>query len=345
MTPFHPWPLTASIVLFIVAAIIIGICGVMLTARAERLARDTGLGQAMTGALFLGAITSLAGLITSMTAAFDGHPQLAVSNAVGGIAVQTAFLAMADLIYRHANLEHAAASEANLVQGALLVLLLAIPLLASHTPETTIFGIHPVSILLFTGYLFGLRLLSGAQRHPMWRPRRTIHTQTESQAQRTGQPPGILAWGAFLALASLVAAAGWVVARAGLSIAVHSGFSEGLVGTLFTATTTSLPEAVIAFAAVRRGALTLAVGDIIGGNTFDVLFLSFSDLAYRQGSLYHAITGTQLFWLTISLLMAAVLLLGLIRREKHGIANIGFESFLVLAFYLAGILLLVLDRG
>lgn len=39
-------------------------------------------------------------------------------------------------------------------------------------------------------------------------------------------------------------------------------------------------------AAVRRGALTLAVGDILGGNCFDVLFISGSDVAYREGSIY-----------------------------------------------------------
>lgn len=63
---------------------------------------------------------------------------------------------------------------------------------------------------------------------------------------------------------------------------------------------------------------------------------------YRSGSIYHAVTQVQSFWLALSLLMTAVLLLGLIRREEHGIGNIGFESFLVLVFYLGGLLLLVL---
>ena len=122
-----------------------------------------------------------------------------------------------------------------------------------------------------------------------------------------------------------------------------TGLSEGVVGTLLTATTTSIPEAVIALAAVRRGALTLAVGDIIGGNTLDVLFLSFSDLMYRGGFIYHAVTPVQSFWLALSLLMAAVLLLGLVRREEHGIGNIGFESFLVLVLYLSGVFLLLIS--
>jgi cation:H+ antiporter len=337
------WSLETSIALFLAAALIIGGCGVMVTERAERLAGETGLGQAIMGAVFLGAMTSLSGLITSLTAAFASHPQLSVSNAVGGIAVQTSFLALADLFYRKSNLEHAAASEANLVQGAVLVVLLAIPLLAGFAPDRTLLGMHPVSMLLVAAYLFGLRLVSGAHRVPMWRPRLTRHTQSEGrQRRRPGRRRLLGLWSTFLALAVLVAVAGWMVAVAGLSIADHTGLSEGVVGTLFTATTTSLPEAVIAVAAVRRGALTLAVGDIIGGNTFDVLFLAFSDLAYRGGSIYHAVTPDQSFWLGLSLLMAAVLLLGLLRREQHGIGNIGFESFLVLVFYFSGVLLLVL---
>jgi cation:H+ antiporter len=337
------WPLGLSIALFLVAAVTIGICGVMVTARAERLARDTGLGQAIMGAVFLGAITSLSGLITSLTAAFEGHPQLSVSNAVGGIAIQTAFLALADVFYRKANLEHAAASEANMVQAAVLVALLGIPLLAGFTPETTILGVHPVSFVLIAAYVFGLRLIVGAQHEPMWRPRLTRQTETESN--RKGRPRRariIRLWAQFIILAVAVGIAGWVTARSGLSIAIRTGISEGVIGTLFTATVTSLPEGVIAIAAVRRGAVTLAVGDIIGGNSFDVLFLSFSDLAYRGGSLYHAITSVQSFWLALSLVMAAVLLLGLLRREERGLANIGFESVLVLILYLSGIVLLVM---
>lgn len=336
------WPLHTSLVLFAAAGCVIAVCGVMVTRRAERLARDTGLGQAIMGALFLGAMTSLAGLITSLTAAFDGHPELSVSNAVGGIAVQTTFLALADLLYRRANLEHTAASEENLVQGAVLIVLLGIAVLGGFTPAYTVLGVHPLSPLLVAAYLFGLRLISGAHRAPMWRPRATAHSQPEQQHARPRPRTSLLRqWLVFVLLAALVACAGWLIARAGLSIAAHTGLDEGFVGTLFTAVTTSLPECVIAVVAVRRGALTLAVGDIIGGNTFDVLFLAFSDLMYRGGSIYHAVTSVQSFWLALSLLMAAVLLLGLLRREEHGIGNIGFESALVLVLYFGGVLLLV----
>lgn len=344
MPTSETWPLGLSIVLFVISAAVIGVCGVMVTSRAERLAQLTGMGQAIMGAVFLGAMTSMSGLITSLTAAFDGHPELSVSNAVGGIAVQTTFLALADMFHRKANLEHAAASEANLVQSTLLVILLGIPLLAGFMPDFTLWQIHPISFALVAAYIFGVRMIANAHRAPMWQPKRTRETERDEPrkpARRRGDHMRL--WGAFVTLSAVVAVAGWVIGTAGIAIAEQSGMSEGIVGTLFTATSTSLPEAVIAIAAVRRGALTLAVGDIIGGNTFDVLFLSFSDAMYRDGSIYHAVSASQSFWLALSLVMAAVLLLGLLRREKHGIANIGFESFTVLGLYVGGVVILFLN--
>ena len=114
-----------------------------------------------------------------------------------------------------------------------------------------------------------------------------------------------------------------------------------MVGTFPTAVVTSLPELVTSVAAVRRGALTLAVGGIIGGNAFDTIFVAFSDVAYREGSIYHAISERQLFLISLTILLTGLLLLGLLRREKHGIANIGFESFLVLVLYFGSFVFLL----
>jgi cation:H+ antiporter len=147
----------------------------------------------------------------------------------------------------------------------------------------------------------------------------------------------------FLLLAAAVAASGWVIAQSGIALSRQTGLSETLVGTLFTAVVTSIPELVIAIAAVKRGALTLAVGDILGGNTFDVLFLVFSDIAYRSGSLYQAVSMSMVFWLALNILLTGILLTGLLRRERQGPFNIGFEGILVLAVYLIGVTIIVLQ--
>ena len=92
----------ASAVVILLSAVVILLAGTRLTAVADILAERTGLGEAVVGAVLLGAATSLSGIVTSVTAAADGRAELAVSNAVGGIAAQTVFLAVADDVYRRA---------------------------------------------------------------------------------------------------------------------------------------------------------------------------------------------------------------------------------------------------
>jgi len=333
--------LSISIGLFVSTALVIAIVGVQMAAIADRLADKTGLGEALIGGLFLGGCTSLPGLVTCITAAAQGHAELAISNALGGIAAQTVFLSIADLTYRKANLEHAAASATSLTQVTLLLTLLAIPLMAMAGPDVSIFGIHPASFVTVAAYIFGLKLVSEAQTAPMWGPKHTAETRLDEPdfGQTTGS--GLAAmWFWFILFAAIIAAAGYIVAESGVAIAESTGISETVVGGLLTAICTALPELVTSIAAVRRGALTLAVSGIIGGNCFDVLFVAFSDFAYRPGSIYHAITRHQIFIISLTMLLTGILLLGLLRREKYGIGNIGFESFLILILYLGGFLLL-----
>jgi cation:H+ antiporter len=340
---FTAWPWWAILALFGVSTAVITVVGVRIARVADRLADITGWGEAIFGAVLLGGATSLPGIVTSVTTAWQGHPELSVSNAIGGIAAQTAFLALADMTYRHANLEHAAASIENLVQGALLVTLLALPLAAMGGPELAIGGVHPASLLIVAGYVFGLRLTSQARATPLWYPRRTRETRLDEPSPEVRHPAGRRAvelWAEFGLLALLIATAGYLVAQTGIAIAERTGLSESVVGGLFTAVATSLPELVTVLAAVKQGALTLAVGGIIGGNSFDVLFLAFADVSYLDGSIYHAITHRQLFIIAMTQAMTGILLLGLLRREKSGFGNIGFESILVLVFYLGTISLL-----
>jgi cation:H+ antiporter len=333
--------LPISVGLFVSAALFIAFAGTRMSAIADCLADKTGLGEAIVGVLFLGSSTSLSGLVTSVTAAAEGHAELSISNALGGIAAQTVFLGIADITYCKANLEHAVASETTLAQVALLINLLAIPLLAMAGPDVSVFGIHPASFLLIAAYVFGLRLVTEAQKTPMWVPKQTTETRLDELQADESDTPGLAGlWFRLIVFAPIIAIAGYVLAESGVALASYTGISETVVGGLLTAVCTSLPELVTSVAAVRRGALTLAVSGIIGGNCFDVLFVAFSDFAYRAGSIYHAITTRQVFIISLNILLTAILLLGLLRREQHGIGNIGFESFLILILYLGGFLLL-----
>lgn len=321
------------------AGIAILLAGLRMTKIADRIADRTGFGEALIGGVLLGAATSFSGTIVSLTAALDGRASLAFSNSIGGIAAQTAFLALADIVYRRANLEHAAAELANVFQCGVLLLLLAVPFAAYTAPEVAIFGVHPASLALVVFYAAGVVASSRLRKTPMWRPVETEETRDDTPAEgdEEGQFVGRLIL-EFLGLMLILGAAGWVISQVGAQTTDRLGVSASLVGALLTAVVTSLPELVTTIAAVRRNALQLAVGGIIGGNTFDTLFLTISDLGYRDGSLYHAVARQDFFWLSVAMLMTAVLMLGLLYREKQGPAGIGRESVLLLSIYVGAII-------
>lgn len=343
LTMLHPDDLTVgtSALLFLAAALAIGVGGVRLVRVADRLADVSGLGEALVGAVVLGAVTSLSGSVTSIAAAYSGHPSLAVSNGLGGIAAQTVFLVLADIAYRKANLEHAAASLINIFNGCLLIVLLNTVLIGAFMPDWTVFKVHPMTVALFCLYLGGLRIAHAIKVTPMWVPARTPQTETDEPEATPRGGRSLLRLGlAVLGLGAIVSFAGYVMANSGIVLARELSLSEGLVGALLTAVATSTPELVTTIVAVRRGALTLAVSGILGGNTFDVLFVAFADIAYRDGSIYHTMQDGERYLIALTTVMTGILLLGLLRRQRHGIANIGFESIALLTIYVGGMIVL-----
>ncbi|MDP0499322.1 MAG: sodium:calcium antiporter [Verrucomicrobiota bacterium JB022] len=332
----EPWALQWAVPVFIACALVILAVGTKLSALADELADRTGMGEAMMGAVFLGAITSLSGSTLSVVAATQGLAELSLANAYGGIAVQTAFLAIADLAYRGVNLEHAAASVENLIFGAVLIVLLGILLWATSAPPITVWGVHPISVVMLFTYVGLLRFIKAARDKPMWQPVRTQQTREDVPDDQSNAAPLWVQISKLVAASAAVVAAGWALTQSGNSIASRTGLNASTVGALGTAVATSLPELVTSIAAVRRGALTLAVGGILGGNCFDTLFAAVSDFFYRAGSIYHAASSRETAMISLSVIMTGVLLLGLIHREKTGPAKIGFESVATILIYIVG---------
>lgn len=332
--------LIVAIAVLVAGAAILVTAGVKFTRIVDELADRTGMGEALAGALLLGAATSLPGLMTTITGASSGDAGFAVSNAVGGIAAQTTFLVIADLMYRKVNLEHAAASLPNIVQTMVLMALIGVVLSATGTPETLVGWVHPATIVLVAVYGYGLVVTRRARESPMWRPRVTPRTVTDEQQPDVWSERSIRAlWGMFAGFAVLVGITGYFIGRAGLAVAMESGLSGSLVGALFTSVITSLPELVTVIAAVRIGALTLAVSNIVGGNTFDVLFVAAADVAFTGGSVYHAADSRAVFFMALTVLLTSMLAAGMLSREKR---HIGFEGIAILVFYALGVLTLVI---
>ncbi|SNR99314.1 cation:H+ antiporter [Geodermatophilus pulveris] len=343
------WTLLPSVLAVVAAGIAIVFAGIRLTRAADELADRTGLGDAVGGALLLGAVTSLPGIVATATGALEGDPGLGLANPVGGVAIQTVWLAIADLVYRRANLEHAAASLQNVLQALILVALLSVPVMAYATPGLRLGWIHPLTLLIPVLYGYGLVLLRRMQAEPMWQPIRTSATSDgdgEGQAdERSGASTGRL-WAELAALGLVVGVAGWAIGQGGLGVVAATGLPSGLVGFTLTTALTSLPELVVLITAVRMGALTLGVGNTIGGNVFDALMIGLADVFHLEGPVYRDAGAVSLVLLGGTVLMTTVLMTtvlagGLVMRDRTGV---GFEGFAIPVIYLGTVGLAVVSR-
>ncbi len=339
-------PLWGDVLMFVTAAAVIGLAGVKLAGMADRLADRTGLGEAITGTVMLGLITALPGLAASVTAALQDRADLALSNAMGGIAFQTTVLAVADIAHRKANLEHAAASATNMMQTTMLVLLMTLVLMGLSSPEVAVGHVHPATLILFAAAVMAFWLTYGSRSRPMWRPLATDQTVPDKPAPDSHRENLAWLWTGLIVAGAITLVSGSMVAEASVNIANKTGISASVVGGLLMAGATSLPELVTCVAAVRRGALTLAVSDVVGGNFFDVLFVAAADLAFFNGSLYHGagVGAAEIFLTGLTILLNVVLVPGLSSLQEDGPGNVGFQSVLMVVLYLVGFVTLSLMR-
>lgn len=185
--------------------------------------------------------------------------------------------------------------------------------------------------------------MRGARAKPMWLAQKTDETNQDVPDPGNEDMQGkTLAkrWVKLSGLAVTIILSGWLLTRSVQQFCEKTGLDESLAGALGIAVVTSLPELITAVAAVRQGALTLALGGILGGNAFDTLFAAVADYAYRAGPIYDAVSLRETGLLAMSMVMTGLILMGLLKRQRYGPAKIGFESISVLMVYLVGMVAL-----
>ena len=123
---FESYSLSLNGIIFAFSAALIWLAGTFLEKYADIISDRTGLGQAFTGVVLLSTATSLPEVATTITAvALLNNPTLAVYNLLGGVALQTAILAIADRAkHRTGPLTYFRPRFVLLIQGVGLLMLL-----------------------------------------------------------------------------------------------------------------------------------------------------------------------------------------------------------------------------
>ena len=168
-------------------------------------------------------------------------------------------------------------------------------------------------------------------RLPFWNLRLPKYKYTVSRAADLKK-----AIGGYGVHALIVIGAAVFLPYFGNQIAAATGLSNSLFGTLFLAAATSLPELAVSLAALRMGALDMAVGNLLGSNVFNMFILGLDDVFYKEGSLFKNISHSHLLSVFIIIIMTAVAGLGLLfKPQKKQLWLFSLDTFIIILLYLA----------
>lgn len=299
----------ASLLQFVVAAAVIVVAGTFLTRFTDRIADLTNLGRTLAGMLLLAVATSLPEAAIGANSALIGAVDLTAGDVLGSSLMNLLILAVMDLMHRSKGkmlssraAAHALGGGAGIVMTSLILIFLLTRL------KWSLFGwVGVESLVLVTALLFCLRLLY-VQQQVSATDEPGDEESEESHSLRTA----ILG---YLASAAAIFVAAPFLSWAADHLAEESGLGGTFIGTTLVALSTSLPEVVTTFAAVRSGAFDLAIGNIFGSNVFNMVILVIVDL-FQAGPLFASLSPSHAMTAAWVILISAITVLSLLYKAE-----------------------------
>lgn len=323
------------------------LAGVTLSKTTDALDVRLGLGDELGGLLLLAIAGSLPEVAITVSAAAQGHLGLAAGNLIGGIAVQTMVLVLCDVATGPKRpLTFLVGALTPVLEAMLVVLVVSGVLMGSLLrPSTAIGGVvSPASLAIVAIWVVGIYVIDRVRRDPRWsvsmpggspgrRHRRQPHAERPHPFASSSTRRVV---SMFLAACAVTVGAGVALATSGSELADRAGINGVIFGATVLALATALPEISSGIAAVRLGDHSLAIGDIFGGNAFQVCLLLLADLI--AGAPVLPTAGRLNSWLaSLAVTLTAIYAIGLVARPTRCHARLGPDSILALAVFGLGI--------
>jgi cation:H+ antiporter len=307
----------AGIILqFIFSAFFIVIAGAFLTKFADKISDATGWGRMFIGGLLLAGATSLPELMVDLKAVELNLPDLAVGDLLGSSLFNLLILSTLDFSFPSAFrrtafspvfLHHSLAA----VLTILLTSLVGIGILSRL--ESSFLGVSVFSWAIIIVYLYGLRLIfleannkpiedagSNENKKIDWINNRSLH----------------LAFLGYFTSALVILIAAPYLVYAADDLAKTSGLGHTFIGTTLVAVATSLPELVATIAAFRMGAPDLALGNIFGSNSFNMILFVPLDFIYPK-VLFNSVKNIHAVTAYSVIAATSVAIIGQLYRKKE----------------------------
>jgi cation:H+ antiporter len=321
---------------FLICASLVVVVGSQLGRYADILAEKTGLGRSWVGAVLLAGATSLPELATGISAVtVVGDVNLAAGGVLGSCLFNLLLLAVLDgasgptPLLRRAETSHILAAGL----GTIMLTLVMIGLYVTQTLALPPLGwIGLPSLIVIGVYISGVRIIS------MFERRRAEEVLAQEAAvyqyDAISLPRAVLV---FVLLSLAIVGLGLWLAVLGEQIVAITGLGASFVGAIFLAITTSLPEIVASFAALRLGAVDLAVSNIFGSNIFNIVALGVYDAVYWRGDLWAELAPIHSFTAVLAALMTALAIVGLVyQAARKPRWSVSWDAILLLLLYAGG---------
>lgn len=317
---------------FAIVSGVIVVAGYHLSRYGDVIAEKTGLSGSWIGLALLATVTSLPELVTGISSVAAAHePDIAVGDVLGSCVFNLLILALLDAVYRKGSI-FAGGRKGHLLIAAYGILLLAMSAAglllaqAGRMPALAHVGLYAPAIVLV--YLAAMHAAFRYEREEV----------AEFEAAEAARYPDITlrqAGARYAVAAVAVVVAGSMLPFIAADLADLMGWSRSFVGTQFVAAVTSLPEITVTFAALRLGAIDMAIANLLGSNLFNIAILAVDDAFYLNGPLLAHVSPVHAVTALAAIAMSAVVVIGLLTRPRGRIGGVmSWPGLALVAIYL-----------
>jgi cation:H+ antiporter len=308
------------VVAFLATAVLVVLSGIKLSVYGDALADRTGLGSGLIGLVFLAGVTSLPEVVVSLTSvirAVDAPTgaDLATGNMLGSNVFNLLILALMALVFpaRFKPQKMKNTHSDSIIYGLVMLGIFSVAFITAGLAKMQVPLVGCSWPVLALPVAYGLMLMREHRQH---QASEEEHLPEETQLT---QQPAIRFYSTLLALCALIIGGGVLLSILGARMSLPPdqggfGLEASLIGTLFLAISTSLPELVISFASIRLGFLEMSVGNVLGSNMFNLLIIFIADTALRGHSMLRQASSKH--WTSVVLTLLLTLLASALLRTK-----------------------------
>jgi cation:H+ antiporter len=320
---------------FLLIAGAITVAGSRLSRYGDVLAEKTGMGRTWLGLVVLAAVTSLPELATGTSAILWVQvPDLTVGDLLGSCMFNLLILALVDLLYPPGPVL-TAADRGHLLAASFGVLMLGVAVMDLIRPSSlaglTLGYVGLSSPILLVCYLVAMRSLFRYQR------RERAEYLAEQEEVLLYEHISLRAGLTKFALSALVVVVAAIfLPRVADQIAHLMGWHQSVVGTVFVAAATSLPELVVTLSALRLGAIDLAVGNLFGSNLVNLAILGLMGLLYVKAPLLQVVSPKHVGTGVMAIIMTGIAATEMMYRpQKKTMRWMSSGAFMLVFLYAA----------